>query len=62
MSRTYRVKRKTNEKVRDGTDQYASRSCRHHGSCSYCLGNRQFNLRKLTQEKLYEGDTHGFQE
>jgi hypothetical protein len=55
MARTVRTKRKSDKKVKDGTDQYASRSCRHHGSCSYCRNNRLFNFIKLNQDKLYEG-------
>lgn len=40
MSRTVRRKRKGRGLVRDGADQYPSRSCRHHGDCDYCRSNR----------------------
>ena len=53
MSRTYRKERGTSKTVPDGQDQYPSRSCRHHGGCSWCERNRLFNFRKVNQEKFY---------
>jgi len=32
--------------VRDGTPQYQSSGCQHHGSCRWCAGNRTFSSRK----------------
>lgn len=49
MSRTYRRDRKTKELVRDGTRQYVSVSCEHHGGCPWCENNRLFNQRKTDQ-------------
>lgn len=43
MSRTYRKDRKTKKIVRDGTKQYVSVSCEHHGGCPWCENNRQID-------------------
>lgn len=53
MGKTYRNRRpkykpskdelNTNGTVRDGIIQYSSSSCKHHGSCGWCLRNRTFN-------------------
>lgn len=51
MARTVRVKRRTNEKVRDGYFQYASRSCSHHGGCGYCEQNRTFSRAESDWDK-----------
>lgn len=56
MSRTTRVKRKTDKKVRDGVVQYVDSRCRHHGSCSYCRNNRLFDMIKTHQNKLYKNE------
>lgn len=34
-------------KVRDGTPQYISSGCKHHGSCTWCEHNRTYKHRKL---------------
>ncbi len=54
MSRTVRRKRKTEKKVRDGENQYAAASCRHHGGCGYCEGNRLHSTHK--REPLPDGE------
>lgn len=51
MARTVRVKRRTNEKVRDGYFQYAARSCSHHGGCGYCEQNRAFERADPARDK-----------
>jgi len=43
MARTVRTKRKGSGVVRDGMIQFPVRSCRHHGSCGYCVQNRTFS-------------------
>ncbi len=56
MSRAFRNNRKFRyliedhaaNKVRDGAVQYAANSCRHHGGCPWCEGNRTFkNKRRM---------------
>lgn len=34
-------------------------SCRNHGSCSYCQGNRQYNTRKRIEKANYKEDDYG---
>ena len=35
-----------NRKVRDGADTHVSESCRNHGSCPWCSGNRKHKIEK----------------
>lgn len=51
MSRTMRRKRprfwrSLKGRVPDGSDQYISRSCRHHGGCSWCRNGRVHTHRR----------------
>lgn len=46
MSRTYRRARRSSRSTRDGAFQYAAASCRHHGGCPVCTGNRTFSSRR----------------
>jgi hypothetical protein len=54
MSRTYRKDRKTKKNVRDGTRQYVSVSCEHHGGCPWCENNRLFDQKKVEQVTEFE--------
>lgn len=59
MSRTIRNKRKTNQKVKDGTSQYSTKSCSHHGGCPICEGNRLHSTKRrvlVVNESLKELD------
>jgi len=44
--------------VRDGTHQHISKSCRNHGGCPICEGNRTHKFKKQTIEIEY-GDEYG---
>lgn len=58
MSRTTRTKRPNMKlgtladhqykdgRVRDGTPQYHSSSCKHHGTCAWCEHNRTHKHKK----------------
>ncbi|WP_212898455.1 hypothetical protein [Capnocytophaga cynodegmi] len=58
MSRTFRnvskqmAKYYDKKKVRDGTPTRFDKSCKNHGSCPYCKGNRLYkNLKRLDNGK-----------
>lgn len=58
MSRTFRKERKTKKIVRDGTRQYVSVSCEHHGGCPWCESNRLINQKKVDQIAEFELDIY----
>ena len=65
MSRTYRYRRKTGEKIKDGDWQFRNIGCKHHGSCDYCENNRLINQKKIEEEwkqtsNLWIGHTSNF--
>lgn len=46
MSRTTRTSRITFSPQRDGKWQYRGASCKHHGRCSVCRGDRTIAARR----------------
>lgn len=46
MGKTYRKEKRTGKKVRDGTPLHAASSCKNHGGCAYCEGNRTHKFKR----------------
>jgi len=45
-SKLVKIDKSTKLKVRDGTHQHASKSCKNHGGCPICEGNRTHKFKK----------------